>query len=148
MSALGPGCVKTWVFTQPGSQPDRPLNIDTSGFAESRHPTSEEGFTPATAHRCENMRTFLRRHVIACARRCSLRRSSKSRVMFTNFEDRNTINKKAAHLFFDSNDTFLDKATWGDLRSSYYEKSIRNVYQAFEMDFDSLETTSVFDKPL
>lgn len=60
-------------------------------------------------------------------------------VMFTNFENRNTVNKKASHLFFGSHDKFLIQPIIGDPTESYIEMSTRNVYDALDKDFDALE---------
>jgi hypothetical protein len=70
-------------------------------------------------------------------------------IYFTNYENRNAINKRASHLFFDRKDGFLDKYI-RDLndfhfspslasRRNYYEKSIRDAYQALERDFDFID---------
>lgn len=64
---------------------------------------------------------------------------SKKVVMFTNFEDRNTINKKASRLFFGHKDKFMGEPLYGLPAVSYAEKSVRNVYKALEMDFEPLE---------
>jgi hypothetical protein len=60
-------------------------------------------------------------------------------VMFTNFGDRNTINKRASKLLTSTLDNFSSLTPIGDPTRSYYEKSIRNVYEAFEKDFEPLE---------
>jgi hypothetical protein len=64
---------------------------------------------------------------------------SKKVVMFTNFEDRNTINKKASRLLFGHKDKFLHQSIYGNPTVSYAEKSVRDVYKALEMDFEPLE---------
>jgi hypothetical protein len=60
-------------------------------------------------------------------------------VMFTNFGDLNTINKKASKLFFGESHLFLKDVSQGDPKGRYFEKSIRTVYEALEKDFDALE---------
>jgi hypothetical protein len=60
-------------------------------------------------------------------------------VMFTNFNDLNTINKTTGKLFYDNYESFLQTAIRGDPKSHYYEKSVRDVYEALEKDFDPLE---------
>jgi len=64
----------------------------------------------------------------------------KAAVMFTNFGDLNVINKKASSLFYGMRTAFLDGAIQGNPLDGFYaEKSIRNVYDALNMDFDALE---------
>ncbi len=62
-------------------------------------------------------------------------------VMFTNFGDINRVNKQASKLFFHTFDRFLPpRAIDGEPDGGFfYEKSIHNVYEALELDFDSLE---------
>lgn len=61
-------------------------------------------------------------------------------VMFTNYGNLNVINKKASKLFFGQPTSFLEGYINGDpTRGFYAEKSIRNVYDALNMDFDALE---------
>jgi hypothetical protein len=62
-------------------------------------------------------------------------------MMFTNFGNINTVNKKASRLWFRTPDVFLDKSIWGsDPRTGpYIEKSVRTVYDALALDFDDLE---------
>ncbi len=63
-------------------------------------------------------------------------------ILFTNYGDINRINKKASSIFFDNFDNFLpnEPAIKGSPFGDYYcEKSVRNVYDALELDFDSLE---------
>ena len=60
-------------------------------------------------------------------------------IMFTNFENRNTINKKASRLLFRKHAEFLDRSALGDPLTKYAEKSIRDVYGALQMDFDPLD---------
>jgi hypothetical protein len=63
-------------------------------------------------------------------------------IMFTNYQDRNQVNKRASKLFFNSFDRMLSNqpAIVGDPRGPYFvEKSVRDVYGALELDFDDLE---------
>lgn len=70
-------------------------------------------------------------------------------LYFTNYEDKNAINKRASQLFFDRKDGFLDKyirdandySYIANLasRRNYYEKSVRDAYQALERDFDFID---------
>jgi len=70
-----------------------------------------------------------------------------SRVFFTNFEDRNSVNKKASQLFANNPGEFLPSFIYNPITvydslgrpgkgSKYFEKSTRNVYDALERDFD------------
>jgi hypothetical protein len=63
-------------------------------------------------------------------------------VVFTNFDNLNTINKTAGHLFCNSYRHFIrDEFISGHAGQKYYvEKSIRTVYEALEKDFYALET--------
>ena len=65
--------------------------------------------------------------------------TSNKIVMFTNFGDLNRINKKASQLFIGNLDHFTELVPFGNPTASYFEKSIRNVYEAFEKDFEALE---------
>jgi hypothetical protein len=69
----------------------------------------------------------------------TLQRASTKVVFFTNRGDINTVNKKASTLFFGTNDHFLGEWVDGNPQGRYFEKSIRNVYDAIESDFDALE---------
>jgi hypothetical protein len=74
----------------------------------------------------------------------------RRRIFFTNFEDRNSINKKASRLFSDSPENFLPpkaiyesnrridsaRSTESEQSTGYYEKSTRSVYDALERDFE------------
>jgi hypothetical protein len=71
--------------------------------------------------------------------RPTLKKGSDKVVMFTNFRDLNTINKKASRLCFGDLSQFTDRKPWGNPAGRYFEKSVRNVYDAFEKDFDALE---------
>jgi hypothetical protein len=67
-----------------------------------------------------------------------LRDTPKS-VMFTNFGNINTINKKVSKLFLGNHNYFLHETSAGVPGARYFETSIRNVYDALAMDFDALE---------
>lgn len=72
-----------------------------------------------------------------------LRGNSRPRrnIMFTNFHDMNTVNKRAGTALIGAHDAFLDKTTWGHpKRGDYVEKSARDVYDALAMDFDAMES--------
>ena len=66
------------------------------------------------------------------------------KVYFTNFGDRNIINKKASKIFLDRPEIFLfptyiqSPRTDPRTKSSYFEKSTKDVYEALEFDFDFL----------
>lgn len=67
----------------------------------------------------------------------------KKRIYFTNFQDRNLINKKASDIFFKRLDrflppTYIQSPSSGNSKSFYIEKSNKDVYGALEMDFDFL----------
>jgi len=59
-------------------------------------------------------------------------------VMFTNLGDLNKINKKASKLFYHDLVHFSNSAPHGHPSGSYFEKSVRDVYDAFEKDFEAL----------
>jgi hypothetical protein len=62
-------------------------------------------------------------------------------VMFTNFGDINTVNKRASNQFFNDPSHFLESTLYRLPGSgSYGEKSVRTVYEAFEKDFDAVES--------
>lgn len=69
----------------------------------------------------------------------SVRNVANKVVMFTNFGDRNTINKKASKLFIGDLVHFTNSVPLGQPESRYFEKSVSNVYEAFEKDFEALE---------
>ena len=69
----------------------------------------------------------------------TLKRDMHKVVMFTNFCDLNTINKKASKLCFGNLGNFTDHLRWGNPDGRYFEKSVRNVYEALQKDFDALE---------
>lgn len=60
-------------------------------------------------------------------------------ILFTNFRDMNTINKSVSRLFLGTPRHFTVEPIW-EKDEVYIEKSTRNVYDAFAMDFDPLET--------
>jgi len=77
------------------------------------------------------------------------RSGSYPQVFFTNFEDRNSVNKKASRLFSGGPGNFLppksiyEPFVQGSASDSadkvgigYFEKSTRNVYDALERDFE------------
>jgi hypothetical protein len=74
----------------------------------------------------------------------SLRLSKNMRkcVLFTNYGDSNRVNKQASELFYGSFDQFLPPKSpirGNPTTGPYYcEKSIRDVYEALELDFDTL----------
>ncbi len=67
-------------------------------------------------------------------------------VMFTNFENKERINKKAGIAFcndpnfFSGDKNIQQRLNQSGKPSYYYERSIKNVYDAFADDFDALET--------
>ncbi|MGB8325158.1 MAG: hypothetical protein WCE52_19535 [Candidatus Acidiferrum sp.] len=74
----------------------------------------------------------------------SLEFNQKSKsVMMTNCEDSNVVNKRASRLMLRRPDAILaGKPSVMDITISpkfYLEKSVRNVYDALALDFDSLE---------
>lgn len=79
------------------------------------------------------------------------KRNTEKNVFFTNFEDKNSINKRVGQLFTGDPATFLqDKSKintgaknayapdWSGFYSWHYEKSTKDVYGALESDFDFL----------
>jgi hypothetical protein len=66
----------------------------------------------------------------------------KKCVLFTNFNNSNRVNKKASMLFFGHTGAFSNSpSTHGKATNPpYLESSTRNVYEALELDFDSMET--------
>jgi hypothetical protein len=63
-------------------------------------------------------------------------------ILFTNFGDINRVNKRASQVFLGSSGEFSPShpIIRGSLREGfYYEKSVRDVYEALEFDFDALE---------
>jgi len=71
-----------------------------------------------------------------------LKKGSGKVVMFTNFRDINLVNKNASRVFFRRNDQLLsgEATIVGEATGNYLlEKSIRDVYGALALDFDSPE---------
>jgi hypothetical protein len=66
----------------------------------------------------------------------------KKFVHFTNFGDNNRVNKRASQVFFNRMDQFPPGEPLINVRDHgyYYERSFRNVYDALERDFESLES--------
>ncbi len=61
-------------------------------------------------------------------------------IMFTNYNNLNVINKKTSKLFFGHATAFIEGSVVGNPKDGFYaEKSVRNVYDALNMDFDALE---------
>lgn len=72
---------------------------------------------------------------------------TKKCILFTNYDDRNQVNKKVSNLFLNCHDGFLTSGpvVHGDPTGLYYvEKSVRDVYGALGVDFDDLETQDLF----
>ena len=63
-------------------------------------------------------------------------------ILFTNYGDSDRVNKTASRLFFDHPSQFWHgrprPMVWQEA-GKYCEKSVRDVYEALELDFDSLE---------
>jgi hypothetical protein len=64
-------------------------------------------------------------------------RNEKS-VLFTNFGDINRVNKRVSKVLFGHTGNSFNPPV-GRIERLDYEKSVRDVYQALELDFDSLE---------
>jgi hypothetical protein len=71
----------------------------------------------------------------------------RKEVYFTNYEDRNSVNKKVSQMFIGENSHFLvgkspiyfrEGTSGGGAFETLYEKSTRDVYEALERDFDFL----------
>jgi hypothetical protein len=61
-------------------------------------------------------------------------------VLFTNYNNSNRINKAASRVMFGNSNHFSTLSPEGNPTDRYYfEKSIRDTYEALELDFDSLE---------
>jgi hypothetical protein len=61
-------------------------------------------------------------------------------VFFTSFRDINRVNKAASRVFFGNARHFISgNPAVEDSSNYYYEKSVRDVYEALELDFESLE---------
>lgn len=77
---------------------------------------------------------------LGTALRCD--KNNYKNVFFTNFDDSNIVNKRISHLIWghqDNGKSFMPPNPYSygnNRRPPYYEKSIRDVYQAFERDFD------------
>lgn len=73
-----------------------------------------------------------------------LRHPAGKSVLFTNFGNSNRISKQASKLFFGTFNDFLGSQNLirGDRKTFYYEMSTRDVYEALELDFDSLDDES------
>jgi hypothetical protein len=69
----------------------------------------------------------------------ALPKGNNKAVMFTNFNNTNTINKRAGRLFFEDFSPFLTSSAAGHPARGYFEKSEHDVYGAFENDFEALE---------
>jgi len=61
-------------------------------------------------------------------------RQHKKRVYFTNFDNNRNINKRASKIIFGDENHFRFEADWN--QAGLYERSTRNVYDAFARDFD------------
>ena len=66
-------------------------------------------------------------------------RTDTKAVLFTNFNDIPTVTQKASKLCYNNLTSFDGSPTKGDLKGHYFQKSARNVYDAFAMDFPELE---------
>jgi hypothetical protein len=65
---------------------------------------------------------------------------NKKCVLFTNYNNVNRINKSASRVLFHNSAHFLNSPVEGDQTKNYYfEKSVRDTYEALELDFESLE---------
>ena len=66
---------------------------------------------------------------------------NRKSVMFTNYGDLNTVNKRASRVFYGTYDKFLTGYVHGfPSNGDFREKSIRTVYEALEKDFDVIES--------
>jgi hypothetical protein len=67
-------------------------------------------------------------------------KTTRKCVLFTNYNNSNRINKSASRVMFHKPDQFLTSFIQGDeMKGYYFEKSIRDTYEALELDFDPLE---------
>jgi hypothetical protein len=73
----------------------------------------------------------------------SVMTSGERSVMFTNFGDVNAVNKRASRGMLGSHENFLRETTIGHPNRRYFEKSVRNVYEALEKDFETLEGDAI-----
>jgi hypothetical protein len=72
-------------------------------------------------------------------------------VVFTNFRDINLVNKNASRVFFGRNDQLLsgEATIVGEATGDYLlEKSVRDVYGALALDFDSPEEHLTSSTPI
>jgi hypothetical protein len=61
-------------------------------------------------------------------------------VLFTNSNNSNRINKSASRVLFNNPNQFFTLSVHGHQMEGYYfEKSVRDTYEALELDFDALE---------
>jgi hypothetical protein len=60
-------------------------------------------------------------------------------VMFTNYDDINTVNKRAANQFGLDQQAFIESSLVNFDDHGYGEKSVRTVYEALEKNFDAIE---------
>jgi hypothetical protein len=66
--------------------------------------------------------------------------TSKKSVMFTNYGDINRVNKRASKVFFGAQNQFNPGGhSIVAQRDALYERSIRDVYEALELDFEPFE---------
>jgi hypothetical protein len=73
------------------------------------------------------------------------------KVMFTNRDNNNLVNKRASHLLFGEKVKFLNNVAYVDLQSRIEaEKSTLDVYEAFARDFDALDDgpEPAFERPI
>jgi hypothetical protein len=61
------------------------------------------------------------------------------RVMFTNYNDHNSVNKRASLLFFETPGFFTNHSIQKNSHL-YVEKSTRNVYDAIALDFGDVHS--------
>ena len=61
-------------------------------------------------------------------------RQQRMRIYFTNFENNRNINKRVSMLIFGNEGSFKTRSDW--IEHGHYERSVRNVYDAFARDFD------------
>lgn len=68
----------------------------------------------------------------------NISQNDHKRIFFTNYKDRQSINKRASKIFFNDSSRFYpgDRHLIKNHRASQAEKSTRDVYEAIEQDFD------------
>lgn len=66
-------------------------------------------------------------------------RTGTKAVLFTNFNDIPSVTQRASKVCCGNLTSFSGRPALGDLKGRYFEKSARNVYEAFSMDFPELE---------